>query len=160
MHARVHLADPCLRTEWAQYTLLDYGKIYEACQRPAFVFDGRNLLDHDALRELGFQVHGIGKPPPTRDPTADELAAADREATAAEARMLAGAQPRGWMKPQVRRARGEPRSHRGAAPSERRDACSARPYMLPPRRAGCALHPLPPPDPLDAPAVLAARPGR
>ena len=72
----------------------------------------------------------------------------------------AGAQPRGWMKPQVRRARGEPRSHRGAAPSERRDACSARPYMLPPRRAGCALHPLPPPDPLDAPAVLAARPGR
>ena len=29
---------------------------------PAFVFDGRNLLDHDALRDIGFVVYGLGKP--------------------------------------------------------------------------------------------------
>lgn len=29
--------------------------------KPAFVFDGRNVLDHHALRRLGFEVHGVGK---------------------------------------------------------------------------------------------------
>lgn len=28
----------------------------------AFVFDGRNVLDHDALRTIGFEVYAIGKP--------------------------------------------------------------------------------------------------
>ncbi|MNC97858.1 hypothetical protein D3C83_156520 [compost metagenome] len=30
--------------------------------KPAFVFDGRNVLPHDRLRALGFHVHAIGKP--------------------------------------------------------------------------------------------------
>ena len=30
--------------------------------QPAFVFDGRNLLDHAALRKLGFVVYALGKP--------------------------------------------------------------------------------------------------
>ncbi len=30
--------------------------------KPAFVFDGRNALDHEALRSLGFVVYGLGKP--------------------------------------------------------------------------------------------------
>ena len=29
--------------------------------KPAFVFDGRNILDHAALRKIGFEVHAIGK---------------------------------------------------------------------------------------------------
>jgi len=29
--------------------------------KPAWVFDGRNILDHDALRKIGFQVKAIGK---------------------------------------------------------------------------------------------------
>jgi UDPglucose 6-dehydrogenase len=29
--------------------------------QPAFVFDGRNILDHEALFEIGFNVFGIGK---------------------------------------------------------------------------------------------------
>jgi UDPglucose 6-dehydrogenase len=29
--------------------------------KPAFIFDGRNILDLEKLRELGFRVHGIGK---------------------------------------------------------------------------------------------------
>jgi methylmalonyl-CoA mutase cobalamin-binding subunit len=28
--------------------------------KPAFLFDGRNILDHSALRKLGFEVYGIG----------------------------------------------------------------------------------------------------
>ena len=30
--------------------------------RPAFIFDGRNILDHNALRAIGFTVYAIGKP--------------------------------------------------------------------------------------------------
>ena len=29
--------------------------------KPAFIFDGRNLLDHDKLREVGFNIYAIGK---------------------------------------------------------------------------------------------------
>ena len=32
--------------------------------KPAFVFDGRNLLEHEKLREIGFEVYAIGKPDP------------------------------------------------------------------------------------------------
>jgi hypothetical protein len=31
--------------------------------KPAFAFDGRNVLPHAQLRAIGFEVHGIGKPP-------------------------------------------------------------------------------------------------
>ncbi len=30
-------------------------------QRPAFLFDGRNILDHARLFEIGFNVYPIGK---------------------------------------------------------------------------------------------------
>ncbi|HLO14816.1 MAG TPA: UDP-glucose 6-dehydrogenase [Anaerolineales bacterium] len=53
-------------TEWPQYTDLDYERIYNDMVRPAFLFDGRNLLDHKKLYEIGFNVYPIGKPPLTR----------------------------------------------------------------------------------------------
>jgi UDPglucose 6-dehydrogenase len=31
--------------------------------KPAFIFDGRNILDHQNLFNLGFNVYAIGKPP-------------------------------------------------------------------------------------------------
>jgi UDPglucose 6-dehydrogenase len=31
-------------------------------EKPAFVFDGRNVLDVDKLREIGFIAYSIGKP--------------------------------------------------------------------------------------------------
>jgi len=31
-------------------------------KKPAFVFDGRNILDSSALKNIGFEVWGIGKP--------------------------------------------------------------------------------------------------
>ena len=48
-------------TEWEEFKSLDYGKIFETMQKPAFVFDGRNILDHKKLKEIGFQVYAIGK---------------------------------------------------------------------------------------------------
>ncbi len=50
-----------LMTEWDCYAQLDFGRIYAGMMKPAFVFDGRNRLDHQALYELGFNVYGIGK---------------------------------------------------------------------------------------------------
>lgn len=49
-------------TEWDMYKDLDYQKIYDAMEKPAMVFDGRNILDHEALFKIGFNVYRIGKP--------------------------------------------------------------------------------------------------
>jgi UDPglucose 6-dehydrogenase len=53
-------------TEWKQYAQLDYERIYHSMAKPAFLFDGRNLLDPKKLYEIGFNVYPIGKPPLTR----------------------------------------------------------------------------------------------
>jgi UDPglucose 6-dehydrogenase len=52
-------------TEWPQFADLDYQAIYEGMVHPAFIFDGRNILDHRALFAIGFNVYAIGKPPLT-----------------------------------------------------------------------------------------------
>ena len=49
-------------TEWDLYTKLDYPRIFETMIQPAFIFDGRNILDHARLFDLGFNVFSIGKP--------------------------------------------------------------------------------------------------
>jgi UDPglucose 6-dehydrogenase len=52
-------------TEWEVFTGLDYEKIFKSMVHPAFVFDGRNILDHKQLFDIGFNVYPIGKPPLT-----------------------------------------------------------------------------------------------
>ncbi|KAG5602265.1 hypothetical protein H5410_033635 [Solanum commersonii] len=52
----------CLLTEWDEFKTLDFKKIYDSMQKPAFVFDGRNIIDEQKLREIGFIVYSIGKP--------------------------------------------------------------------------------------------------
>jgi UDPglucose 6-dehydrogenase len=54
-----------IMTEWADYANLDFERIYASMVKPAFIFDGRNILNHKALFELGFNVFAIGKPPMT-----------------------------------------------------------------------------------------------
>ncbi len=49
-------------TEWKLYTTLDYEVIYKSMTKPAFVFDGRNILDHNRLYKIGFNVFPIGSP--------------------------------------------------------------------------------------------------
>jgi UDPglucose 6-dehydrogenase len=50
-------------TEWKEYKELDYARILKSMQEPAFIFDGRNILDHKKLFEMGFNVFAIGKAP-------------------------------------------------------------------------------------------------
>ena len=52
-----------LLTEWELYRELDYERILQSMIQPAFIFDGRNILDHRQLFEMGFNVFAIGKAP-------------------------------------------------------------------------------------------------
>lgn len=49
-------------TEWDEFKTLDFPKIYAGMHKPAFVFDGRNILPRAEMQKLGFQVFAIGKP--------------------------------------------------------------------------------------------------
>ena len=48
-------------TEWDEFKALDFARIYESMSKPAFIFDGRNILDLQKLRKIGFRASGIGK---------------------------------------------------------------------------------------------------
>merc|ERR1711924_310008 len=48
-------------TEWEEFKQYDYERYYQLMQKPAFVFDGRNILHCEMLRDIGFEVHAIGK---------------------------------------------------------------------------------------------------
>ena len=41
--------------------MYDYKRIYDSMLKPAFALDGRMILDHCHLHEIGFQVETIGK---------------------------------------------------------------------------------------------------
>jgi UDPglucose 6-dehydrogenase len=47
-------------TEWDEFVGYDWRKIYDSMQKPAFVFDGRNILNREELEEIGFVYLGIG----------------------------------------------------------------------------------------------------
>jgi UDPglucose 6-dehydrogenase len=48
-------------TEWDEFKTLDYKRIFEHMTKPAFIFDGRNILDLAALKAIGYRTYGIGK---------------------------------------------------------------------------------------------------
>ena len=50
-------------TEWDLYRELDYKRILRSMATPAFIFDGRNILEHRRLFEMGFNVLAVGKSP-------------------------------------------------------------------------------------------------
>jgi UDPglucose 6-dehydrogenase len=50
-----------LCTEWKQFAELDWQKIYDLMSKPALVFDGRNILDDEKLKKIGFEFMSIGK---------------------------------------------------------------------------------------------------
>ncbi|PKN17126.1 MAG: nucleotide sugar dehydrogenase [Deltaproteobacteria bacterium HGW-Deltaproteobacteria-6] len=51
-----------IMTDWDLYRKLDYRKIYKSMIKPAFIFDGRNIIDQQKCFEIGFNVFPIGKP--------------------------------------------------------------------------------------------------
>ncbi len=48
-------------TEWDEFKDYDWTKIYQNMLKPAFVFDGRNVLENKSLKEIGFKVYQIGR---------------------------------------------------------------------------------------------------
>ena len=52
-------------TDWKVFRDLDYGRIYASMRKPAFLFDGRNLLDREALFKTGFNIYSVGRSPLT-----------------------------------------------------------------------------------------------
>ena len=51
-----------LVTDWPQYTTLPFRKISATMNTP-IIFDGRNCLHRDIMRESGFQYYPMGRPP-------------------------------------------------------------------------------------------------
>ncbi len=47
-------------TEWDEFKSYDWKQIYENMYKPAFLFDGRNILERKLLKEIGFECKGIG----------------------------------------------------------------------------------------------------
>ena len=47
-------------TEWDEFKAYDWQRIYKGMKKPAFLFDGRNILDRKDLEEIGFIYKGIG----------------------------------------------------------------------------------------------------
>lgn len=47
-------------TEWDEFKEIDFAEIYQSMIKPAILFDGRNLLDLEKIRSIGFTAKGIG----------------------------------------------------------------------------------------------------
>lgn len=45
-----------IATEWKEFKTIDWQSVYDGMSKPAFVFDGRLLLDVDCLKKIGFKV--------------------------------------------------------------------------------------------------------
>merc|ERR1712050_581797 len=48
-------------TEWDEFKAYPYQDFFAKMMKPAFIFDGRGILNHRALEDVGFEVHAIGK---------------------------------------------------------------------------------------------------
>ena len=48
-------------TGWCVFKELDYAEIYQSMKKPAYIFDGRNIIDCRKCKEIGFEVYSIGK---------------------------------------------------------------------------------------------------
>ncbi|CAI2765431.1 UDP-glucose 6-dehydrogenase [Flavobacterium collinsii] len=47
-------------TEWDEFATYDWQRIYDSMHKPAFLFDGRNILNAKELESIGFIYNGIG----------------------------------------------------------------------------------------------------
>ena len=51
-----------IMTEWDVYRSLDWERIYRSMEKPAFLFDGRNIVDCKRTYDIGFNVYPLGLP--------------------------------------------------------------------------------------------------
>jgi len=50
-----------LLTEWDEFKTYDWEKIFSQMKKPAFIFDGRNVLNKVTIERIGFKLYTIGK---------------------------------------------------------------------------------------------------
>ena len=50
-----------IMTEWDEFKNYDWNKIYALIKKPAFIFDGRNILDLEKIKKIGFNYIGLGR---------------------------------------------------------------------------------------------------
>ncbi|OYX26034.1 MAG: UDP-glucose 6-dehydrogenase [Flavobacteriales bacterium 32-35-8] len=50
-----------IMTEWDEFKTYDWHKIYTHMKKPAFIFDGRNILDKHTMETIGFEYYAIGQ---------------------------------------------------------------------------------------------------
>ncbi|TRX71991.1 UDP-glucose 6-dehydrogenase [Carboxylicivirga sp. M1479] len=48
-------------TEWDEFKAYDWKRVYNCMKKPAFVFDGRNILNIRIMDEVGFELYTIGR---------------------------------------------------------------------------------------------------
>lgn len=48
-------------TEWKEYKVLNFNKIYAVMSKPSFIFDGRKILNKSKLKSIGYKCFEIGK---------------------------------------------------------------------------------------------------
>lgn len=58
--AMEHSHAVAILTEWDEFIGYDWQKVFDNMQKPAFIFDGRNILDLPKLKKIGFEVRAIG----------------------------------------------------------------------------------------------------
>jgi UDPglucose 6-dehydrogenase len=47
-------------TDWDEFKAYDWKRIYENMKKPAFIFDGRKILDKNEMKEIGFEIFSLG----------------------------------------------------------------------------------------------------
>jgi UDPglucose 6-dehydrogenase len=47
-------------TDWDEFKVYDWKRIYESMKKPAFIFDGRKILDKNEMKEIGFEIFSLG----------------------------------------------------------------------------------------------------
>ncbi|EPY29440.1 UDPglucose 6-dehydrogenase [Strigomonas culicis] len=48
-------------TEWDEFKTLNYEEVFQRMKKPAFIFDGRLVLDVEKVQKIGFHIFSIGK---------------------------------------------------------------------------------------------------
>ena len=50
-----------IMTEWDEFKDYDWEKIYKKINKPAYIFDGRNILEIETIKKIGFNYIGLGR---------------------------------------------------------------------------------------------------
>ena len=48
-------------TEWDEFKDYDWENIYKKTNKPTYIFDGRNILEIEKIKKIGFNYIGLGR---------------------------------------------------------------------------------------------------